>query len=106
MDGSVVESLQSAGLLPVAFQIVTTLAVSMCSFFLYRLFKEFDTLKEEHKQLASRCPAVHSRADLELSQFKIQVSNEYAKTGTVSRLHERLDDLFKLLLELKENGKR
>lgn len=105
VDQVVVDALNSAGLLPMAFQAVTTIAISVCSFFIYRLFKEFDTLKEEHKALASRCPVVHSRADLDLANFKNQVANEYAKTQTVARIHERIDDVFKLLAEMKDSKK-
>jgi hypothetical protein len=103
VDQGVVDALNGAGLLPMAFQSVTAFAVMLCSFFIYRLFKEFDALKEEHKNHISRCPITHSKADLELANFKVFAEREYAKANTLSRIHSRIDDVFKLLAELKES---
>ncbi len=93
-----IDALQTGG------QIVNLIATGGCIFFLKRLLNEFDALKGDQKRLSDGCPLRHSKTDAELASFKLEVAKTYASNSTVVRIHQRLDDMFKLLVELKAKG--
>lgn len=95
------EAANNIGLIQTSIQLVTSAATGVCIFFLKRLLNEFDALKQKQENLSAGCPLKHAKADAELAEFKLEVAKSYARETTVSRIHARLDDIFKILAKME-----
>lgn len=65
-----------------------------------RLHKRVDAV--ELKQAEQ--DAALAKTQLEIERHKTDSERAYAKAPSIDRLHERLDDMFKILIDIKNGG--
>lgn len=81
---------------------------AMIAWLLNRSISQIDESLGGHDEILSRHTDLHAKCSLELSQFKTEVANNYAKEATMQssleRIHDRIDDVAKDIKQLLRRG--